>query len=207
MPISLTVPPISPEIAPARSRIESPTLNGWANSSTRPANTFDSACCAAMPTKTLVSAPPSSSWPTGTPNSTSVTISVVTAPMRSSAYRTTDAWDAPVTGLSTSRALPDKPIVAMLANTQNAAAVAAAMTWLITLSVPLTTLSVPKKCSKWLCAQPEVMAAPIASTSAMIDFHGLVFALTMATWADRSICGPPCTCIQQVLPSHRNRSG
>jgi hypothetical protein len=87
----------------------------------------------------------------------------------------------------------------MLANTQNAAAVAAAMT-------RLATLSAPKKCSKWLCAQPDVMAAPIARTSAMIDFHGLAFALTMATWEDRSRCGPPCTCIRQVLPSHRNRA-
>jgi hypothetical protein len=41
----------------------------------------------------------------------------------------------------------------------------------------------------------------------MIDFHGLVFRFTMATWADRSICGPPCTCIQQVLPSLLNQSG
>ena len=200
MPISVTMPSISPDRAPARSRIESPTLNGWASSSTRPANTLDSDCCAAMPTKTLVSAPPRSSCAIGTPKSPSVTTRVVTAPMRTSAYRTTEAWDAPTTGSSTSRALPDRPMVAALANTQNATAVTAAMIW-------CTTPVLAKKCLKSLWAQPDVAAEAIANTSAMIDFHGLVFRLTMATWADRSSCGPPCTCIQQVLPLHLTRSG
>ena len=120
--------------------------------------------------------------------------------MRTSAYRTTAACPVPMTGSSTDRALPDSPIVAALANTQNATAVAAAMIW-------WTTASARKKCWKSLCAQPDAAAAAIASTSAMIAFHGLVFAFTMATWADRSICGPPCTCIQLVLPSHLNQNG
>ena len=80
----------------------------------------------------------------------------------------------PATGWSTSRALADRPIVAALANTQNATAVPAATTW-------LTSSLVAKKLRKCPCAQPETDAAPIASTSAMIDFHGLVFAFTMAT--------------------------
>ena len=41
----------------------------------------------------------------------------------------------------------------------------------------------------------------IASTSAMIDFHGLVFALTLATCADRSMhAARHARCIQRVLP-------
>src|SRR6201992_2125188 len=120
MPISVTVPSISPDRAPARIRIASPTRNGWASSSTRPANTLDSACCAAIPTNTLVSAPPRSSCPIGTPKSASVTSSVVTAPMRTSAYRTTAACPVPMTGSSTDRALPDSPMGGAPAEPQNA---------------------------------------------------------------------------------------
>ena len=83
-------------------------------------------------------------------------------------------------------------MVAAVAKTQKAMASAAVM----------AHSSAAEKC---LCAHPAATTAPIASISEMIDFHGLVFALTLATWADRSICGPPCTCIQRILPSRPNR--
>src|SRR5450756_952416 len=130
MPISATVPSIWPPSAPAWSRTSSPTRNGCASSKTMPANTLDSDCCAAIPTKTLVSAPPRRSWPIGTPNRPSVTISVVSSPTRTSAYLMTAACEGPANGSSTDLTLPDRPMVAALANTQNATAVSAAMIWL-----------------------------------------------------------------------------
>src|ERR1700732_7062 len=42
-------------------------------------------------------------------------------------------------------------------------------------------------------ARCEMTAAPIASSSASIDFHGRVFGVTRATCAARSICSPLCT--------------
>src|SRR5487761_1165059 len=163
MPISVTVPSIwpPPPSAPARSRIASPTRKGWASSSTRPANTLPSACCAAIPTNTLVSAPPSTSWPTGTLNSASVPASVVKLPMRSRKYRTTAACAAPDRGSSTLRAFLARPKVAMIPNTQNAAAVPAAM-------ICLGTSCSEKNDLKALCAQADVTAAAIARTSGMI---------------------------------------
>ena len=86
-------------------------------------------------------------------------------------------------------------MVAALANTQNATAVAAAMIW-------WTTSVLPKKSLKPLCAHPDVAAAAIASTSAMIDFHGLVF-LHYGHLRRQVNLRPACTCIQQVLPTGR----
>jgi hypothetical protein len=134
MPISVTVPSSGPPSAPARSWTASPTRNGRASSSTMPANTLDSACCAAIPTKTLVSAPPRTSWPTGTENSSKVMTKVANPPASSSAYLTTAACEGPVRGSSTVRAFPDSPMVAALPRKQKATAQPAAMTWLGTSS-------------------------------------------------------------------------
>src|SRR5260370_12515922 len=71
----------------------------------------------------------------------------------------------------------------MLAKAQNATTQPAAMTW-------RTGSALPKNCRKPWCAHPDVTAAAIASTRAMIDFHGRAFACTFATCADRSSCGP-----------------
>ena len=109
MPISVTVPVSSPPIAPARSTIWSPARNGLASSSTIPANTLDIACCAAIPTITLVSTPPRSSWLTGTWNSASVMASVANPPISSRKYLTTAACAVPIRGSSTERALRDSP--------------------------------------------------------------------------------------------------
>src|SRR5215467_7474929 len=128
MPISVTTPSTGPLIAPERNWIASPTLNGWASSNTIPANMLDSACCAAIPMNTLVSALAVISCPTGTPNSTSVTTRVVNPPTSSSAYQTTAACAVPILGLSTERALPDSPMVAMIPNTRNATVQLAATT-------------------------------------------------------------------------------
>ena len=92
-----------------------------------PANTLDSDCCAAIPTKTLVSAPPRTSWPIGMPSRPSVMISVVIAPIRRSAYRTIAACAVPMAGSSTDLALPASPMVAALASAQNATASPIAM--------------------------------------------------------------------------------
>ena len=91
------------------SRIASPTRNGRANSRTRPANTLPSDCCAAMPTNTLVRAPPRTSWPIGTPNSSSVMTSVVNAPTISRTYRTIAACEVLALGSSNWRDLPARP--------------------------------------------------------------------------------------------------
>src|SRR5437899_1092474 len=46
----------------------------------------------------------------------------------------------------------------------------------------------------------EMTAAVIASSRAMIDFHGLVLRLTRSTCVDRSICLPFCTVLILSLP-------
>jgi hypothetical protein len=63
----------------------SPTRNGRDSSSTIPAKMFDSDCCAAMPSSTLVSAVPTSSWRTCTPNSCSVIRMITKTPTSSTA--------------------------------------------------------------------------------------------------------------------------
>jgi hypothetical protein len=90
---------------------------------------LDSDCCAAIPMITLVSTPPRSSWPIGTSNSASVMASVANPPISSREYLTTAACAVPIRGSSTLRAARDSPNVAMLANTKNATADAAAMIW------------------------------------------------------------------------------
>ena len=50
-----------------------------------------------------------------------------------------------------------------------------------------------KKGAEPSAGRPEMTAAAIASSRAMIDFHGLVLRLTRSTCADRSICRPFCT--------------
>ena len=87
-----------------------------------------------MPTITLVRTPPTSSWVTGTWNSASVMASVVNAPISTRKYPTTAACAVPTRGSSTLRAARDSPNVAILANTKNATADAAAMIWYETLS-------------------------------------------------------------------------
>jgi hypothetical protein len=106
MPISVTMPSSVPPSAPACNLIASPTWNGRAKSSTSPANTLPSACCAAMPTKTLVSAPPRTSWPIGTANSSSVITRVAKAPMIKMMYPATAACAVPVLGWSSSLTFP-----------------------------------------------------------------------------------------------------
>src|SRR5215469_4036107 len=83
----------------------------------------------------------------------------------------------------------------MLANAQNAMAHAAAM---------ICIGKWPGENSDWKSrwAHPDVAPAAIASTRAMIDFHGRALARTLATRADRSTCGPSGRCIggTSVLP-------
>ena len=57
------------------------------------------------------------------------------------------------------------------------------MNWLVTWFVVKVSLR----------AWCEMTAAAIASSRAMIDFHGLVLRLTRSTCADTSICLPFCT--------------
>jgi len=180
--MSVTTPSIWPPSAPARSRTSSPTRNGRANSSTSPANTLDSACCAAMPTKTLVSAPPRTSWPIGTPNSSKVVTSVVNPPMSSRAYRTMAACEAPTRRSSSCLAFPASPYVAIQPNAQKATAVPVQMTCLTT-SVTASSWNTQSFARAWT----DMTAAAIASSRAMIDFHGRVFRRTVLTLAVRSI--------------------
>src|SRR6478752_9902567 len=49
-------------------------------------------------------------------------------------------------------------------------------------------------------ARCEMTAAAIASSRAMIDFHGLVLRLTRSTCVDRSICLPFCTVLLLIRP-------
>ena len=98
MPISVTVPSIRPPIAPERNTMVSPTLKGRESSRTSPAKTLLSDCCAAIPMRIVVSAPPTMSWPTGTLNSASAITSVKMAPARTIVYRTTAACAEPATG-------------------------------------------------------------------------------------------------------------
>ena len=109
IPISVTMPSSVPPSAPAWSRIASPTLNGLAKTSTSPANTLPSACCAAMLRKTVVIAPPRISWLTLTPNSTRVITRVVNAPTIKIAYRTIAAYAGPAFGSSSSLDFPARP--------------------------------------------------------------------------------------------------
>ena len=54
---------------------------------------------------------------------------------------------------------------------------------------------------KLLCAHPEATAAQIARMKAMIAFHGLVLAFTLATCIDKSRGGPSGKCIGPTLPA------
>src|SRR3984957_8599441 len=59
----------------------------------------------------------------------------------------------------------------------------------------------PRKRGNLLCAHPEAAAAKMARMRAMIAFHGLVLAFTLATCVDKSSCGPSGKCIGPTLPA------
>ena len=87
---------------------------------------LDRDCWPAMPSRIVVTAPPTRSCPIGTFISPTPRTSTVTPPMSSMAYRTTAACDEPTAGVSTSLAFPASPTTAMVPKRKNAAMHAAA---------------------------------------------------------------------------------
>ena len=78
----------------------SPMRNGWATSSTTPANMLARLCWAAMPSTMPVTAPPTSTCCTGTPSNPSAASAARTAPSSVSSERSSDACDEPTIGAS-----------------------------------------------------------------------------------------------------------
>ena len=81
----------------------------------------DRDCWPAMPSRIVVTAPPTRSCPIGTFIRLTPRHSTVSPPMRSMAYRTTAACDEPTAGVSTSLVFPASPSTAMVPKTKNAA--------------------------------------------------------------------------------------
>src|SRR6266516_2687611 len=163
--MSITVPSIWPLSTPALIRTLSPTANGRASISTMPANTLLNVCCAAMPIRTAVNAPPRMRLQMCTRSIVSVMSRLTSPPTSTIAYLTTAAWAEPIPGSRVSRALPDRPIVAARANRPKAIAQA-------TLTSSLTGWPARVAWSFpwfWSAAHTDAAAAIAASTSAMYD--------------------------------------